>query len=98
MVPSGKRDHVLVLDFSGRFAARADEMLRDSGYLVLRPRSGAEALEQFAGCRDQVAFVLSAGDHEALARALQSVQTEIRVFLFDRPARKCWLSSLGTFP
>lgn len=110
MTPSSSRDHVLILDFAARFSSRADELLRHSGYAVLKPRSGSEAVESFEVYRDRIAFILAASKHWKLASSMQCVESDIRVFVFDGAektrvavpqgmrGRKPWLSSLGTFP
>jgi hypothetical protein len=98
------------MDFAGRFAGRADELLRHSGYRVLAPRSVPEAAESFDIHREEIAFIAAAVDHEKLASAMQSVEPSIRVFLFGGAdqrridaqesgrGRRSWSSLLGTFP
>ncbi len=107
---SGIRDHVLILDFSARFVRLADDLLRNTGYAALTPRSVPDAVESFEGHRDQIALILAAADHAKLAGAMQSVEPGVPAFLFDAngkeptgaevsgPPRQPGLSSLGTFP
>jgi hypothetical protein len=105
---TGPRDHILMLDFAGRFASRAETLVTHSAYRVLTPQSVAEAIATFGVCVSQIAFIMAAGESRDLASAMQRVEPGIRVFLLDGSAEAIaknsdcraerWLSSLRTFP